>query len=142
MSRIHKKAPKVLRVTNRFGEGGFKRLVNEGFFCKNTHFNYVPTYTGPGHASIYTGATPNVHGIIGNDWYVKETGVEMYCVSDKNVKPVGSVSEHGLRSPKNQLTTTLGDEMKLFSNGKSKVFGIALKDRSSILPVGHAGDGV
>jgi predicted AlkP superfamily pyrophosphatase or phosphodiesterase len=130
----------IYRYWNRFGDGGFKRLVNEGFFCKNTHYNYVPTYTGPGHSSIYTGATPAIHGIIANDWFVKEKSIQTYCVEDKKVKPVGTMNEHCMMSPRNQLTTTLGDELKLFSNGKSKVFGIALKDRSSILPVGHSAD--
>ena len=62
----------LTRFENRYGEGGFKRLINEGFNCKNNHFNYIPTYTGPGHASIYTGTTPKIHGIIANDWYDKE----------------------------------------------------------------------
>lgn len=154
ISYSQKKAPKLVvgividqmrtdyiyRYWNRFGESGFKRLVNEGYFCKNTHYNYVPTYTGPGHASIYTGAAPNVHGIIANEWFVKETGKETYCVADANAKPIGTTSKNGMMSPHNQLTTTLGDELKLFTNGKSKVFGIALKDRSSVLPVGHAGN--
>lgn len=131
----------IYRYWNRFGEGGFKRLVTEGFFCKNTHYNYVPTYTGPGHCSIYTGAAPSVHGIIANDWYVKETGGTMYCVSDPKVKPIGTESKHGIMSPNNQLTTTLGDELKLFTNGKGKVFGVSLKDRSSVLPAGHAANG-
>jgi predicted AlkP superfamily pyrophosphatase or phosphodiesterase len=130
----------IYRYWNRFGEGGFKRLVNEGFFCKNTHYNYVPTYTGPGHSSIYTGAAPSAHGIIANDWFSKETGKEMYCVSDAKAKPIGTTSKNGMMSPHNQLTTTLGDELKLFTNGKSKVFGVSLKDRSSVLPVGHAGN--
>lgn len=128
----------IYRYWNRYGEGGFKRIVKEGFFCKNTHYNYVPTYTGPGHSSIYTGATPQVHGIIANDWFVKETKKEAYCCEDPNVKTVGSDSKAGLMSPHFQLSTTVGDELKLFSNGKSKVIGVALKDRSSILPVGHA----
>ena len=130
----------IYRYWNRFGEGGFKRLVHEGFFCKNTHYNYVPTYTGPGHSSIYTGCTPSTHGIIANDWFVKETGKETYCVSDEKAKPIGTTSKNGMMSPHNQLSTTLGDELKLFTNGKSKVFGVSLKDRSSILPVGHAGN--
>ena len=130
----------IYRYWNRFSEGGFKRLVNEGFFCKNTHYNYVPTYTGPGHSSIYTGAAPSVHGIIANDWFVKETGAETYCVADEKAKPIGTTSKNGMMSPHKQLTTTLGDELKLFTNGKSKVFGVALKDRSSVLPVGHAGN--
>lgn len=128
----------IYRYWNRYGEGGFKRLVKEGFFCKNTHYNYVPTYTGPGHSSIYTGATPQVHGIIANEWYVKDTKKETYCCEDGNAKTVGSESKAGKMSPHFQLSTTLGDELKLYSNGKGKVVGVALKDRSSILPVGHA----
>lgn len=135
------RADYIYRYWDRFGEGGFKRLVNEGFFCKNTHYNYVPTYTGPGHCSIYTGATPSVHGIIANDWYVKETGKGTYCCEDWNVRSIGTTNEHCKMSPKHQLTTTFGDELELFTNGKAKVFGVALKDRSCILPVGHSGDG-
>lgn len=134
------RADYIYRFWNRFGEGGFKKLVNNGFFCKNTHYNYVPTYTGPGHCSIYTGATPSTHGIIANDWYVKEKGIMTYCTEDKSAKAVGTIGKEGLMSPNNQLSTTIGDELKLFSNGRSKVFGVALKDRSSILPVGHAGN--
>lgn len=128
----------IYRYWNRYGEGGFKRLVNEGFYCKNAHYNYVPTYTGPGHSSIYTGATPRTHGIIANEWYSREQGKEIYCVADSKAKTVGSTSEAGKMSPHNQLSTTIGDELLLFSSGKSKVIGVALKDRSSILPVGHA----
>ncbi len=134
------RADYIYRFWNRFGDGGFKKLVNNGFFCKNTHYNYVPTYTGPGHCSIYTGATPSVHGIIANDWYRKDRGYMMYCTEDKSVQGVGGAGKEGMMSPKNQLTTTLGDELKLFTNGKSKVFGVSLKDRSSILPVGHSGN--
>src|SRR5574343_350712 len=128
----------IYRYWNRYGEGGFKRLVNEGFYCKNAHYNYVPTYTGPGHSSIYTGTTPRTHGIIANEWYSREQGKEIYCVADSKAKTVGSTSEAGKMSPHNQLSTTIGDELLLFSSGKSKVIGVALKDRSSILPVGHA----
>jgi predicted AlkP superfamily pyrophosphatase or phosphodiesterase len=128
----------IYRYWDKFGNDGFKRLVNEGFFCKNTNYNYVPTYTGPGHASIYTGTTPAVHGIIANDWYEKTTGKDMYCVIDKNVKGVGTTALEGMRSPVNMLTTTITDEVRISSNMKSKVIGIALKDRSAILPAGHA----
>ena len=61
----------VYRFWSQFGDNGFKKLVNEGFFLRNTHYNFTPTYTGPGHASIFTGTTPSVHGIIGNNWYNK-----------------------------------------------------------------------
>jgi predicted AlkP superfamily pyrophosphatase or phosphodiesterase len=130
----------IYRYWNRFGNGGFKRLINQGYYFKNTHYNYIPTYTGPGHSSIYTGATPRAHGIIANDWYVKSLGVETYCVKDTTVKTIGSISKLGLMSPKNQLSSTIGDEMKM-TNANAKVFAIALKDRSAVLPGGHAANG-
>ena len=131
----------IYRYWNKFGNGGFKKLVSDGYFFKNAHYNYVPTYTGPGHASIYTGTTPSTHGIISNDWYVKETNQMMYCTDDKSVKPVGTESKAGLMSPKNLLVTTIGDELKLSTGQQSKVFAISLKDRSSILPGGHSANG-
>ena len=131
----------IYRYWNKFGNGGFKKLINEGFFYKNAHFNYVPTYTGPGHASIYTGTSPATHGIIANDWYDKETNTVVYCTDDKTVKTIGSESKAGIMSPKKLLTTTIGDELKINTNQRSKVFAVSLKDRSSILPAGHSADG-
>ncbi len=127
----------IYRYWDKFGKDGFKRLVNEGFFCRNTNFNYVPTYTCPGHTSIYTGTTPAVHGIISNDWYDKKSGKNIYCAEDNDVIGVGSASPEGSRSPKNNLATTITDELRISSNMKSKVIGIALKDRSAIMPAGH-----
>ena len=131
----------IYRYWSRFGNGGFKRLINKGFYFRNAHYNYIPTYTGPGHSSIYTGATPRSHGIIANDWHLKNSRKDMYCVKDTLVKPVGTLSKSGQMSPKNQLSSTIGDELKMSSNQLSKVFGIALKDRSAILPSGHAANG-
>lgn len=131
----------IYRYWNKYGNGGFKKIINEGFFYKNAHYNYVPTYTGPGHASIYTGTSPATHGIISNDWFVKETSTMTYCTDDNNVKTVGSDSKAGLMSPKNLLVTTIGDELKLATNQRAKVFAISLKDRSSILPAGHSANG-
>jgi len=128
----------IYRYWDRYGNGGFKKLVNNGFYLRNAHYNYVPTVTGPGHASIFTGTTPRVHGIIANDWYDKVSDKELYCVKDENVKPVGTDVKSRRRSPVHLLSTTIGDELKLNSNGKSKVFGIALKDRSAIFPAGHS----
>ena len=127
----------IYRYWDKFGNDGFKRLVNEGFFCRNTNFNFVPTYTGPGHASIYTGTTPAVHGIIANDWYDKVSEKNLYCAADKNSIGVGTTSNEGKRSPVNMLTTSITDELRISTNMKSKVIGIALKDRSAILPAGH-----
>ncbi|MCD6017924.1 MAG: alkaline phosphatase [Bacteroidetes bacterium] len=131
----------IYRYWNKFGNGGFKKIINEGFFYKNAHYNYVPTYTGPGHASIYTGTSPATHGIIGNDWFVKETGKMTYCTYDEKAKPVGTESAAGSMSPKNLLVTTIGDELKLNTNQQSKVFSVSFKDRSSILPAGHSANG-
>lgn len=130
----------IYRYWNRYGKGGFKRLVNDGYYFKNAHYNYIPTYTGPGHCSIYTGATPRTHGIIANDWFVRKLGRERYCCEDTSVKTIGSQSKYGLMSPHKQLSSTIGDELKMSSNHKSKVFAVALKDRSSIFPAGHSAD--
>ncbi len=127
----------IYRYWSKFGNDGFKRLIAEGYFCRNTNYNYVPTYTGPGHTSIYTGTTPAVHGIVANDWYNKTTGKDMYCAQDDNVNGVGTTTPEGKRSPANMLTTTITDELRLSTNMKSKVIGVALKDRSAILPAGH-----
>jgi predicted AlkP superfamily pyrophosphatase or phosphodiesterase len=128
----------IFRYWDKFSAGGFKRLMNNGFFCKNTNYNYVPTYTGPGHASIFTGSFPAVHGIIANEWYDKKTGKMNYCTDDAEVKPIGTENSTGLMSPKNLLVTTIGDELRLNSIQQSKVIAVSLKDRASILPAGHS----
>ena len=127
----------IQKYWNKFGNDGFKRLVNEGMFCKNVHYNYVPTFTGPGHSSIYTGATPSTNGIVSNNWIDKENKKGVYCAEDKSVNSVGSSSAAGQMSPKNLISSTVGEELKKSSEGKSKVIGIALKDRGAILPAGH-----
>jgi predicted AlkP superfamily pyrophosphatase or phosphodiesterase len=128
----------ISRYWSKYGEGGFKRLVNEGFLCKNTYYNYVPTYTGPGHAAIYTGATPAVNGIVGNDWYDRKSGKMIYCAADTTVTTVGSNSvKVGKMSPANLLSNTVTDELRKSSAKRSKVIGIALKDRGAILPAGR-----
>ncbi|MFM7823892.1 MAG: alkaline phosphatase family protein, partial [Bacteroidota bacterium] len=126
----------LTRYWEKFGEGGFKKLINGGFNCTNAHYNYVPTYTGPGHASIYTGTTPAIHGIIGNNWYERNEGKAVYVTSDSTAKGVGSDGLEGKQSPSRLLTTTISDELRMWSNMRSKVIGIALKDRGAILPAG------
>ena len=128
------------KFEDRYVDGGFKRLMHEGFMMKNGHYNYVPTYTGPGHTSVYTGTTPATHGIIGNDWYIRKLGRTIYCASDSTVHAVGGSEKSGNISPRNMLTTTITDELRFASNKRSKVVGIALKDRGAALPAGHLGD--
>ncbi|MBL7941187.1 MAG: alkaline phosphatase family protein [Flavobacteriales bacterium] len=123
-----------------FGSGGFNRLVSEGFSARNLHYNYMPTYTGPGHASIFTGTTPVNHGIIANDWYDREKNALVYCAADPNVLGVGTTAAEGQRSPMQLKSSTIGDELELFFNERSKVIGIAMKDRGGILPAGRTAD--
>ncbi|MBU2922283.1 alkaline phosphatase family protein [Winogradskyella psychrotolerans] len=127
----------LTRFESKFGDGGFNRMINEGFNCKNNHFNYIPTYTGPGHASVYTGTTPKIHGIIGNNWYDKETKEMVYCAGDDNVKSVGTEHKAGKMSPHRMQTTSFADENRLFTQMQGKTIGISLKDRGAILPAGH-----
>lgn len=127
----------LFRFWNKYSAGGFRRLVNEGFLFSNANFNYIPTNTAPGHACIYTGTTPSVNGIINNEWYDRNQRATVYCVGDSTVKAVGTTSISGKMSPRNLLTTTVTDELRLASNKASKVIGISLKDRGAILPAGN-----
>ena len=127
----------LTRFKSKFGSDGFQRLIAEGYQCKNNHYNYVPTYTGPGHASIFTGTSPMNHGIIANHWYDKFSNKTVYCASDDSVTAVGSSSEKERMSPKRLKTTTVADQLRLHTQNKSKTIGIAIKDRGAILPAGH-----
>lgn len=127
----------LYRFYNRYSVGGFKRLLNEGFSCENANIDYIPTVTAAGHTCIYTGSVPSIHGIAGNDFVVQATGKQIYCAEDSTVQTVGSTSAAGHMSPRNLLVTTVTDELRLATNFRSKVIGIALKDRGGILPAGH-----
>ena len=131
----------LYRFAPKFTEGGFKRMMDHGFMLRNAHYNYVPTFTGPGHASIYTGATPSVHGVIGNEWYDRTEKKTVNCVEDKRQTLVGSTTGKGAISPFRMLSTTITDELKLATQGRSKVIGMAIKDRGAVLPAGHLPDG-
>ncbi|HUR12548.1 MAG TPA: alkaline phosphatase PafA [Flavitalea sp.] len=132
----------LYRFYDRYSStGGFKRMMNQGFNCENTLIPYAPTITACGHAAIYTGSVPAVHGISGNAWWDRLQMRSVYCTEDKTVRGVGSQTPvAGEQSPRNMLVTTICDEMKFASNFKSKVIGIAIKDRGSILPAGHSAD--
>ncbi len=131
----------LVRYDAKYGKDGFKRLVREGFSCKNAHYNYIPTYTAPGHTCVYTGSVPAITGIAGNDWFDQRTGKSVYCTDDSTARTVGSESLAGQMSPRNLLVTTVTDQLKLSNNLKSKVIGVALKDRGAILPAGHLANG-
>ncbi len=127
----------LTRFWNHYEEGGFKRFVNEGFNCKNNHFNYAPTSTGPGHASVYTGTTPARHGVIGNNWYDKVNEEDVYCASDNSFESVGTTTDAGKMSPHRMIVTTITDELRLHTQMRGKTIAIALKDRGAVLPGGH-----
>ena len=131
----------LLRYYNKFGEGGFKRLVENGFMARNGHYNYVPTSTGPGHASVYTGTTPSNHGIVNNSWYSPVLHRNVYCAEDTTVIGVGGTESSGKISPMNLYSTTITDELKLFTEKKGKVISMSIKDRGSALPGGRYSDG-
>ena len=124
------------RYYDRFGDDGFRRLIDRGFSCDNCLINYVPTVTAIGHASVYTGTTPAFHGICGNNFYID--GHKTYCCADSTVRTVGSESPKGQMSPRNMLATTIGDQLRLHTDFRSRVIGISYKERAAILPAGHA----
>jgi predicted AlkP superfamily pyrophosphatase or phosphodiesterase len=128
----------LYRYYDRFGTGGFKRFLNEGFSCENTMINYIPSYTAVGHTTIFTGSVPALDGIAGNDWIDQLTGKKLYCTDDSTVQAVGATNaSDGKMSPKNLLVSTITDELRLATNFQSRTIGISLKDRAAILPAGH-----
>ena len=119
----------LYRYYSRYGQGGFKRLINQGFSCENTLINHLPSYTAVGHSTVFTGSVPALHGIAGNEWTEQLTGKTLYCTADSTVESVGNESEDGKMSPRNLLVSTVTDELRLATNFESKVVGVSLKDR-------------
>lgn len=129
----------LYRYYDRYKEqGGFRKMLSQGFACENTLIPYTPTVTACGHSTVYTGSVPAISGITGNMWWDKYMMRSVYCTEDTSVKTVGSTSAAGLQSPKNLLVTTICDELRLATNFQSKVIGIAIKDRGGILTAGHS----
>lgn len=131
----------LYRYYDRYGDDGFRRMLNEGFSCNSTYINYLPSYTAVGHTTIFTGTVPAIHGITGNGWVNQITGRKWYCTEDTTVSSLGTSSDAGEMSPHNLLASTITDELMLATNFRSKVIGVSLKDRAAILPAGHAANG-
>lgn len=129
----------LYKYQERYGEGGLKRLLREGFSCENTLISHAPTVTACGHSSVYTGSVPAINGIAGNSWYDRSWGREIENVEDTTVSPVGTDGTG--YSPRNLLTTTIGDELRIATNYQSKVVGVSIKNRAAILPAGHTANG-
>ena len=129
------------RFKKKYSANGFLRLIKQGYSCNNHHFNFIPTYTAPGHDSIFTGTTPSVHGIIGNSWYDKASNSTVYCTTDKAYIPVGAAAKYGQASPRNMKVTTLADQNRLFTQMNGKTIGVSIKDRGAVFPSGHTANG-
>ncbi len=125
------------RYYDKFSEDGIRKLIDKGYSFDNCQINYLPTITSIGHTSIYTGTSPAFHGICGNTFYID--GRKVYCCSDSTVTPVGSDNtKSGCMSPVNLLSTTIGDQLRLHTDFRSKVVGVSYKDRAAILPAGSS----
>jgi predicted AlkP superfamily pyrophosphatase or phosphodiesterase len=131
----------LYKFYDHFGNAGFKRLLAQGFSCDNTQLHYIPAFTAPGHACIYTGSVPSVHGIAGNDWIDVLSGKRWYCTEDTAETNIGGSKAAGQMSPRNLLASTITDELRLATDLKARVFGFSLKDRGAILPAGHLANG-
>ena len=128
------------RYRDQFVEGGFRLLLDRGAYFTDCNYDYTNTRTAPGHATLLTGAYSNGHGIIANEWWDPQKKRMVTSVEDDSTRVVGVSGDAKGSSPHNLMASTLGDEMKLATQGKSRVFGIALKDRAAILPAGYSAD--
>jgi predicted AlkP superfamily pyrophosphatase or phosphodiesterase len=129
------------RSRSHFGPDGFNLFFEHGAVFTSCRYDYANTHTAPGHATLLTGAYPDGHGIGGNQWWDPEKKKVVTSVEDERTQLLGlpGAAKTGA-SPRQLLASTLGDVLKLATGGKSRVFGIGLKDRSAILPTGFAGD--
>jgi hypothetical protein len=134
------------RWASLFEEGGFRRLCSQGTWFQNCHYPYSGTQTGPGHASLAAGCSPDRHGIVANEWYDGQAGQEVYCVGSDRARPVPALptppgkKRKGASSPERLLAQTLADSLKEATSGKARVVALSLKDRSAVLPGGKYPD--
>ena len=128
------------RYRDQFGDAGFRLLLDHGAYFPNCNYNYANTRTAPGHSTLFTGAYSNGHGIAANEWWDQRKKRMVTSVEDDGTKLIGVAGDKPGASPHNLLADTLGDELKLATQGKARVFGISLKDRAAVLPAGFAGD--
>ncbi|MGO8814625.1 MAG: alkaline phosphatase family protein [Terriglobia bacterium] len=130
----------LMRFRPYFVKGGFNRLLDGGAVFTDCRYDYATTITGPGHATLLTGAYSNIHGIIGNEWYDRELKRKVYCVEDSSTHEVASGGQGGAApgfSPRNLTASTLGDELRIATNFRAKAVSISLKDRAAVLMGGH-----
>jgi predicted AlkP superfamily pyrophosphatase or phosphodiesterase len=128
------------RYRDQFGDGGFRVFLDRGAYFTDCNYDYANTRTAPGHATLFTGSYTSEHGIVANEWWDPQKKKRVTSVEDDTTKLVGVNRDGPGASPHNLLSDTLGDELKLATGGKARVFAIALKDRAAVFPAGFAGD--
>src|SRR4030081_3111215 len=128
------------RYRDQFGDGGFRLFLDHGAYFTDCNYDYANTRTAPGHSTLFTGAYTNGHGLVANDWWDFKNKRAVPFVKDDTTKVVGVPGDKAGASPHNLGADTVGDELKLATQGKSRVFGVSLKDRAAVLPAGYAGD--
>jgi predicted AlkP superfamily pyrophosphatase or phosphodiesterase len=129
------------RYRDQFGDAGFRFLTEHGAYFTDCNYDYANTRTAPGHATLFSGAYSNGHGIVGNEWWDPKKKRMVTSVEDDDTKAVGIAGDKQGASPHNLMADTIGDELKLATQGRARVFSISLKDRAAILPGGFAADG-
>ena len=125
----------LTRYYERYADGGFRRMMADGYNCNRLSINYLPAVTAVGHAAVYTGTVPAFNGIISNSMYFD--GKWDTPVRDWKAQPVGTQTNEGKASPHRLMCTTMTDELRLATNFRAKVISISTKDRASVLPGGH-----
>ena len=130
------------RYRDQFGDGGFRVFLDRGAYFTDCNYDYANTRTAPGHATLFTGSYTSGHGIVANEWWDPQKKKRVTSVEDDTTKlvGVGGGKTGPGASPHNLLSDTLGDELKLATGGKARVFAISLKDRAAVLPAGFSGD--
>ena len=128
------------RFGDLFASNGLRRLLRDGASWTDANYDHVPTETAPGHATLLTGAWPSETGIISNDWFDRASNKRINNVQDDSVRRLGGADPDAVSSPRNLLCSTLGDELKLATNRRSKVVGVSVKNRAAILPAGRMAD--
>jgi predicted AlkP superfamily pyrophosphatase or phosphodiesterase len=131
----------IYKYWNKYENNGFKRLINEGSFCKNARFNYIFTQSAPGFATISTGTNPSVHGIISNEWYAQLQDKKVHCTRDDDVTTIGGGEDAEKHSPKNLISATIGDELKLATYKMAKVISVSFDPSSAVITAGHLANG-
>ncbi len=129
-----------MRYEDRLGEGGLRYLMEQGTHYRNAHFQHADTETPVGHAALFTGTYPAHNGIVAGNWFDRDKGRVIYNCEDDRYPMIGEEPAEGKgRAPTNLLSSTIGDELVISSNSRSRVFSVSIKDRGAILPGGHTG---